>query len=396
MFPTVSLISAILALAGITAAATSTSASPSAAPSKLPPPLLPLPPFNGTFAIKYPALNAIAPTDTPEAKKWIAEVNLTAIPKFPVVSISPDGVIHNEGAIPEAACDWSVTNCMNKDVETCPLGVWGLSYDDGPLEYGSKLYDFLDTTNQKATLFYIGSNVVQNWQIARRACAAGHHIAVHTWSHHYSTSLTDEQFIAEVKYTESAIKEVCGFTPRYFRPPFGDIDNRIRGLLWAMGYISVLWDYDTNDWDSCDPPHTTVSEINANFTQWISKAPNDTHGHIALEHELCANSVTAAITNVPKLQATWKTMPVSSCLNDPHPYREQNITLATMDGAKTGVNNGGNSTAGTTTSTPPHSPSNMTGKSGSGAISTFGLTKDVRALSMVAVTAAVALVQMLV
>lgn len=97
------------------------------------------------------------------------------------------------------------------------IRTWGLTYDDGPTTFSPQLYDVLDTTDQKATLFYIGSNVVTNPEIARRACGAGHQIAVHTWSHNPSTTLTNEQFVAEVKYTEMAIKELCGFTPTYFR-----------------------------------------------------------------------------------------------------------------------------------------------------------------------------------
>ncbi|CAO3566155.1 unnamed protein product [Mortierella alpina] len=400
MFPKVSFFASILSLAGAIAAATPPSASPSAAPASIPPPLLSLPPFNGTFSITFPDSSKIAPTDTPEVKKWIAELNLTAIPIVPVVTVNSNGEIQNQKSIPADACDWSVDNCINKDLVTCPLGVWGLTYDDGPTSVSPKLYDFLDKTNQKATLFYIGGNVVQNWQAARRACGAGHHIGVHTWSHHYSTSLTNEQFIAEVKYTELAIKEVCGFTPTYFRPPYGDIDNRIRGLLWAMGYTSVIWDYDTNDWDTCPPDgKTPVSEVNGNFTQWFANATHDTTGHITLEHELCESSVDIAIAHLPKLQATWKTMPVSACMNNSHPYKEQSITLATMDGAKTGANNGGNSTTGATTGTTTATPSgssNMTGKKASGAVSTFGLTEDVRAVTMAAITAAVAIVQVLI
>ncbi|KAF9964677.1 chitin deacetylase, partial [Mortierella alpina] len=389
MLPKVSLIAVILCLAGAIAAATPPSASPSAAPSSIQPPLLPLPPFNGTFSITFPDPSKIAPTDTPEVKKWIAELNLTAVPTFPVVSVNSNGDIQNPNSIPADACDWSVTNCFNKDLVTCPLGVWGLTYDDGPTSASPKLYDFLDQTNQKATLFYIGGNVVQNWQSARRACGAGHQIGTHSWSHQMSTSLTNEQFIAEVKYTELAIKEVCGFTPTYFRPPYGDIDNRIRGLLWAMGYTSVIWDYDTNDWDTCPPDgKTPVSVVDASFTKWIADAPNDKTGHITLEHELCDSSVDLAIAHLPQLQATWKTMPVSACMNNSHPYKEQSITLATMDGAKTGVDSGGNSTTGTTTasasSATPSGSSNMTGKTGSGAASTYGLTEDVRAVAMVA------------
>ncbi|KAF9931508.1 hypothetical protein FBU30_010017 [Linnemannia zychae] len=352
MYLKLSIIAALVTMAtAVPATTTPSPVAPISNPATAPPtasPLLPLPPFSGTLVGAYPPQDKTAPTDTPLVKQWIAELNLTAVPTWPVVPFTASGDPKNPSAIPAGSCDWTETNCINKDLVTCPLGVWGLTYDDGPTEFSGKLYDFLDTTDQKATLFYIGSNVIQNPALARRACAAGHQIAIHTWSHNPSTSLTNEQFIAEVKYTEMAIKELCGFTPRYFRPPYGDIDDRIRGLLWAMGYTSVIWDYDTDDWMMAPGGTRTLSQVDADFAKWIAAAPTDKTGHITLEHELYANTVDAAIANLPKIQTTWKAMPVSACMNDSHPYQEKNITLATMNGAKTGVTDGNNATTTTT------------------------------------------------
>ncbi|KAF9141118.1 chitin deacetylase [Mortierella sp. GBA39] len=393
-------LSVIAALVAVATAAPSTTTAAAAAPSATPAPIIPIPPFSGTLVGAYPAQDKIAPTDTPLVKQWLAELNLTSVATWPVVPFTAAGDPQNPSAIPVASCDWTETNCINKDLVTCPLGVWGLTYDDGPTVFSGKLYDFLDTTDQKATLFYIGSNVVQNPALARRACGAGHQIAVHTWSHNPSTSLTNEQFVAEIKYTEMAIKELCGFTPRYFRPPYGDIDDRIRGLLWAMGYTSVIWDYDTNDWMMAPGGTRTMAQVDTAFAQWIAAAPTDKTGHITLEHELYANTVDAAIANLPKIQATWKAMPVSACMNDLHPYVEKNITLATMNGAKAGVSNG-NATASSTASAAGSTATGSAGTStasgsanhstGSGAVSNVVSSS----VTVMAAAAAVALGQML-
>ncbi|KAG0047499.1 hypothetical protein BGZ83_007448 [Gryganskiella cystojenkinii] len=393
MLPKISLIAALVTFAAAVPAAPAASPPPTPSGAPVAPAIIPLPPFNGTFAGAYPAQNVIAPTDTDLVKGWLAAINMTAVPVFPVVPFTASGDPANPGSIPADSCDWTSTNCINKDLVTCPLGVWGLTYDDGPTTFSAQLYDFLDTTNQKATLFYIGSNVIQNWQAARRACGAGHQIAVHTWSHNPSTSLTDEQFVAEVKYTEMAIKELCGFTPTYFRPPYGDIDNRIRGLLWQMGYTSVIWDYDTNDWMMAPGGTRTMAQVDAAFAGWIANAHNDTTGHITLEHELYANTVDAAIANLPKLQATWKTMPVSACMNDPHPYQEKNITLATLNGTAAGITNT------TTTSSSPSatgsgssaSPTTSSGKSGSSSAASSSISMSKAAGFMVALAAVAAL-----
>ncbi|RUP43737.1 hypothetical protein BC936DRAFT_136801 [Jimgerdemannia flammicorona] len=110
---------------------------------------------------------------------------------------------------------------------------------------------------------------------------SGHQIAIHTWSHHVLTSLTNEQIIVELKWTETIIKEVCGVTPKYFRPPQGDYDDRVRSIASQLGYTAILWDLDTNDWMFGSPGNTlTPAQVDGNFTKWIGEESNDTHGHI--------------------------------------------------------------------------------------------------------------------
>ena len=53
---------------------------------------------------------------------------------------------------------------------------------------------------------------------------SGHQVAVHTWSHPYLTTLTNEQIIAELGWTRQAIRDVIGVSPSMMRPPYGDIE----------------------------------------------------------------------------------------------------------------------------------------------------------------------------
>lgn len=115
-------------------------------------------------------------------------------------------------------CDWAKSGCMGTSIGDCPKGMWGLTYDDGPSEFSPILYDFLKTTNQKATLFMIGANAIKYPATVKRAYDEGHEIAIHTWTHSYMTTLTNEQIVAELKWTELAIKEITGVSPRLFRP----------------------------------------------------------------------------------------------------------------------------------------------------------------------------------
>ena len=55
------------------------------------------------------------------------------------------------------------------------------------------------------------------------------------------TTLTNAEIVVEVQWTERAIEEVTGQKVRYFRPPNGDVDNRVRFVLKKLGYIIVKW-----------------------------------------------------------------------------------------------------------------------------------------------------------
>jgi hypothetical protein len=53
--------------------------------------------------------------------------------------------------------------------------------------------------------------------------------------------LTTEQVVAELGWARKAIKDVLGVTPTLMRPPYGDIDDRVRAISLAMGMVPVIW-----------------------------------------------------------------------------------------------------------------------------------------------------------
>jgi peptidoglycan/xylan/chitin deacetylase (PgdA/CDA1 family) len=83
---------------------------------------------------------------------------------------------------------------------------------------------------------------------ARRALSDGHILCSHTWSHQPMTTQTNEQAVAELYWTLKVIKEATGVTSRCWRPPQGDVDDRIRSIAFQMGMRTVIWDKDTEDW----------------------------------------------------------------------------------------------------------------------------------------------------
>ncbi|KAA1478552.1 glycoside hydrolase/deacetylase [Dentipellis sp. KUC8613] len=200
----------------------------------------------------------------------------------------------------------------------------GYGFDDGPNCSHNAFYDFLQQNNQKATMFFIGSNVMQ------RALTDGHEICVHTWSHCYMTSFQSQDAFAELWYTMKAIKLITGVTPTCWRPPFGDVDDRIRAIANALNLQTIIWKYDSNNWRA-GTGGVTPADVDANYTSFISNVASgtfNTEGGIMLTHELNNFTMYEAVKFYPQLQAAFShIMPVGVVLNKSQPYVETNYTL---------------------------------------------------------------------
>lgn len=229
------------------------------------------------------------------------------------------------------------------------------------------MYDNLLAHNQKATLFIVGSRAISYPATLKRAYSEGHQIAIHTWSHPAMTSLSNEQVVAELKWTEKAIKSVIGVTPKYWRPPFGDVDNRVRAIATQLGYKTIIWTegFDTDDWNIPAGQATPQSVIDT-FKAWLVKVPTMTTGFIVLEHDLLPQEVDVALTGILPIAYATKgltMMPVAKCIGDSTPYLEGAGTFqggnattptSTASGTATGTKTGSATKTGTSTATPTH------------------------------------------
>ena len=81
---------------------------------------------------------------------------------------------------------WTATQCTQPKHAGIPHDLTkipeprtlGYTFDDGPNCSHNAFYDYLASQNQKATMFYIGSNVI-DWPLeAQRALADGHQICM--------------------------------------------------------------------------------------------------------------------------------------------------------------------------------------------------------------------------
>ncbi|KAF8945456.1 chitin deacetylase [Haplosporangium gracile] len=287
-------------------------------------------------ADQYPPKDQVPDVNHPQVKAWINEIDWSNVPNIPVAQGLPDAPRFPKCPPQEQVnpdyCWWSCAACLQPtDVVSCPTeGHWGLTYDDGPSVASKALMKYLGEKDLSATFFIVGSRVVEYPDILREQVAAGHHIAMHTWSHGGLTTLTNEQIVAEVKWTEKIIRDVTGLTMKYIRPPYGDCDNRVREILRQMGYTNVIWSqgWDTNDWRL---PLNTIktSDIISTFKNAIdsvglvkSQETGALEGPITLEHDLTLQTVDLSKTIIPiGMEKGLKPMNLAQCLSDPSPYQ---------------------------------------------------------------------------
>ncbi|KAI9248174.1 hypothetical protein BY458DRAFT_526585 [Sporodiniella umbellata] len=304
-------------------------------------------------------------TDHPEIKAVMKAIDWSKVPKSSIRKVSSSGDLimkgYNEGKDPD--CWWTDSNCVKpkvsylpEDIYMCPnADDWGLNYDDGPLNPSDEdkelskyaepeLYNFLaKTKNQKATLFYIGSNVATFPEAAKRALNDGHVLCIHTWSHPQMTTQTNEQVVAQLYWSLRAVKEATGVTSKCWRPPYGDVDDRVRAIAWQMGMRTISWNADTNDWDMPGEGGGKLSpkKVDGYFDGWIKdrKANKNKEGLIVLEHEL--NNATVKMTEkwLPKIQEVFNVNTIQHCMNISQPYWETNWVYPTAANPNPIVNN---------------------------------------------------------
>ncbi|KAK1232064.1 chitin deacetylase [Marasmius sp. AFHP31] len=276
---------------------------------------------------KYPALDTKPPLDSPEVQAWKQEVANSGVNIPNIAPTVPGGCPANPQAVADQSrCWWTCGGCTRpSDISECPnKNTWGLTFDDGPGFYTPNLLEYLDSVQLHATFFVVGSRCISNPRELQLEYMRGHQIAVHTWSHPPLTTLTNEEIIAELGWTRKVITDTLGVTPLAMRPPYGDIDDRVRAICQAMNLTPIMWTragnavFDTDDFNVHNGMSTTPQVLN-NWNAILGNASTMNNGFIVLQHDLFQETVDIATGYIlPDAMKKGLTIqPVVSCLNKP-------------------------------------------------------------------------------
>ncbi len=140
-----------------------------------------------------------------------------------------------------------------------------------------RLLEILSDGNVMATFFVTGEFCDAHPEAVRKMAAAGHSIQCASDKNIHIAGANINDLIADTKEAARKIKTISGKEPRFYRPPYGDCDDKSLTTLEGMGYVVVQYDIDSKDLD--DPDAVSVRKRVAD------KAAS---GSVLLFHNDCA------------------------------------------------------------------------------------------------------------
>lgn len=141
--------------------------------------------------------------------------------------------------------------------------VVALTFDDGPDQHFTpKILDVLKKHHVKATFFLMGTRLAKHPQVAKRMVREGHAIGNHTFWHPNLVKTGMNNMTWELKRTNKLIKSTTGVQTRWFRAPYGILNEKLILKLGNMGYKGIGWSIDTEDWKGLPADKITAHVVN--------------------------------------------------------------------------------------------------------------------------------------
>ncbi|KAF1972537.1 hypothetical protein BU23DRAFT_555061 [Bimuria novae-zelandiae CBS 107.79] len=198
---------------------------------------------------------------------------------------------------------------------------FAFAIDDGSPEYAQQVLKIVKEENIKVTFFTVGAPLLDEstnlTNVYREMEAAGHQIALHSYTHPKMEGLPDYAAI-DWEYKEdidTVAKQFNGLHTNYFRPPFGTEGARMRQrLAQTLGAppTITMWSVDVEDWLWAETD-TPEEQLKA-FQRDVNKG-----GNLVVMHYLYPSTVGYLQQFIKIAKATGKQlMRVDQCMQDPN------------------------------------------------------------------------------
>lgn len=112
-----------------------------------------------------------------------------------------------------------------------------------------KILGVLDKHKVKGTFFITGKFIEDYPEAIRKIRAGGHEMFNHSYDHPRFTEISDAEVVSQLQKTDRLLNTVANLSSKpFFRPPFGDRDERVLKTAFDAGFESIYWTVDAGDW----------------------------------------------------------------------------------------------------------------------------------------------------
>lgn len=163
-----------------------------------------------------------------------------------------------------------------------------LTFDDGPYDkVTDRLVKILAENDSRATFFVVANRLSKYADSMKKAYEQGNQIATHTYDHGDLSKMKKVQIKRELNRAFRATRQVIGTEPTMLRPPYGNVNSRMRSVI---GIPMICWNVDSKDWYS------------KNKKKILKECKVIRDGDIVLMHDLYPSTADAVKVLVPRLK----------------------------------------------------------------------------------------------
>lgn len=128
-----------------------------------------------------------------------------------------------------------------------------LTFDDGPGCQTEYLLALLTKLGVKATFFMVAEQVEQNKMLAKRIVESGHSVGMHGYTHKSTVNISASEFFnQQFKRCRRTFQRVLDITPKWYRPPYGEITIEQVRVLESEEIKLIGWSIDPWDWSNSE------------------------------------------------------------------------------------------------------------------------------------------------
>ena len=110
------------------------------------------------------------------------------------------------------------------------------------------IIDLLEKYDADGTFFLVGFWIDKYPEETKLIAEKGLEIGNHSNNHLHMSKLQNDEIKKEIESVNIRLQELTGKTPKYFRPPFGEYDNKLLENVAALDMVGVQWSVDSLDW----------------------------------------------------------------------------------------------------------------------------------------------------